>query len=546
MDNPHRLKNYKPSQFKVPGSVYKERFADLAVHFINQLKHGTGKWRGIPFSLIGWQERIIRDIFGIVEKKTECRQFRRAYIEVPKKNGKSELGAAIALLLLCTDAEHGGEIYGCATDRAQASRIFDVAVQMIEQFPALKPYIKISKSQKRMTFTPLNSFYQVCSAETYTKDGLNAHGIIFDELHAQPNRDLFDVMTAGSGLAREQPLLFMITTAGYDRHSICWEQHEKAVNVLNGSVYDPTFYPVIYSAADDDDWTDPEVWKKVNPSYGITIEPKGFEMEFADAQINITQENRFRRLNLNQWVKQESRWMPMEHWDKCNFHIDLEDLKGRECYAGLDLSTTRDMTAFVLCFPPLDDGDKFIFLPFFWLPEDSLGTHIRTDRVQYDQWIAEGLVETTPGAVINYKFVEKKIEELADIYEIREIGFDRWGAHLLRQNLEDSGFTMIKIGQSFGGLSNPSKELLRQVLENRVAHGGNPVLRWHMDNVVMNENSTGDIRPDKKKATERIDGVVAAVMALDRATRQENNDSVYNEQGMLVLDPTHPDGYYRG
>ena len=223
LDNSRRLKNYKPSQFKAPGSVYKQRFADSAVYFVNQLKHGTGKWRGMPFELIDWQERIIRDLFGIVNKKDECRQFRRAYIEVPKKNGKSELGAAIALLLLCTDAEHGGEIYGCATDRSQASRIFDAAMHMVDQFPMLKKYIKLSISQKRMTFLPLNSFYQVCSGEAYTKDGLNAHGIIFDELHAQPNRDLFDVMTAGSGLAREQPLLFMITTAGYDRNSICWE-----------------------------------------------------------------------------------------------------------------------------------------------------------------------------------------------------------------------------------------------------------------------------------------------------------------------------------
>jgi phage terminase large subunit-like protein len=546
LSNTRRLKNYKPSQFKAPGSVYKERFADSAVYFVNQLKHGTGKWRGVPFELIDWQERIIRDLFGIVNKKDECRQFRRAYIEVPKKNGKSELGAAIALLLLCTDAEHGGEIYGCATDRAQASRIFDAAMHMVEQFPMLKKYIKLSISQKRMTFTPLNSFYQVCSAEAYTKDGLNAHGIIFDELHAQPNRDLFDVMTAGSGLAREQPLLFMITTAGYDRNSICWEQHQKAEDILRGKAYDPTFYPVIYSAADDDDWTDPEVWQRVNPSYGITIDPRGFEMEFADAQQNVTQENRFRRLNLNQWVRQEARWMPMELWDLCNFHIDLDELAGRECYAGLDLSSTRDMTAFVLCFPPLDEDDKYIFLPFFWLPEDSLEKRVRSDHAPYDQFIAEGLLEVTEGAVINYKFVEKKIEELAEVYEIKEIAFDRWGAHLLRQNLEDSGFNMIKFGQGFQSLSPPSKELMRLVLEQRIAHGGNRVLRWNMDNIVMPEDAAGNIKPDKKKATERIDGAVAAIMALDRAILNENHDSVYNERGMLVLDPNHPDGYYYG
>jgi len=519
MDDSRRLKAYKPSRFKAPGSIYKERFADSAVLFVNQLKHGTGKWRGMPFELIDWQERIIRDIFGIVRKEDECRQFRRVYVEVPKKNGKSELGAAIALLLLCTDSEYGGEVYGCATDRNQASRIFDAAVHMVDQFPTLKRYIKMGVSQKRMTFIPLNSFYQVCSAEAYTKDGLNAHGIIFDELHAQPNRDLFDVMTAGSGLAREQPLLFMITTAGYDRNSICFEQHQKAEDILRGKVYDPTFYPVIYGAADEDDWTDPDVWKKVNPSYGITIDPRGFEMEFEDAKVNITQENRFRRLNLNQWVKQESRWMPMELWNSCGFHIDIPVLAGRECYAGLDLSSTRDMTAFVLCFPPLDEDDKYILLPFFWLPEAAVEKRV-AKNVPYDRWISEGFLETTEGAVINYKFIEKKIEELAETYQIKEIAFDRWGAHLLRQNLEDKGFNMISFGQGFQSMSPPSKELMRLVLEQRIAHGGNPILKWNMDNIVVKEDEAGNIKPDKKKATERIDGAVAAVMALDRATRQ--------------------------
>jgi len=544
MPETRKLKGYKPTPLKAPGSVYKEKFADSAVLFINQLKHGTGKWRGMPFELIDWQERIIRDLFGVVRKDDECRQFRRAYIEVPKKNGKSELGAAIALLLLCTDTEHMGEVYGCATDRSQASRIFDVAIHMVDQFPALKPYIKMSISQKRMTFKPLNSFYQVCSAEAYTKDGLNAHGIIFDELHAQPNRNLFDVMTAGSGLAREQPLLFMITTAGYDKNSICYEQHTKAKDILRGKIYDPTFYPVIYGADEDEDWQDPETWRRANPSYGITIEPRGFQMEYEDAKINITQENRFRRLNLNQWVSQESRWMPMELWNSCDFDIDIKSLAGRECYAGLDLSSTRDMTAFVLCFPPEDEEDKFVFLPFFWLPEESLEKRVIKDHVPYDQWKAQGFLETTEGAVINYKFVERKIEELADIYEIKEIAFDRWGAHLLRQNLEDKGFNMMKFGQGFQSMSPPTKELLRLVLEKRIAHGGNPILRWNMDNIVVREDEAGNIKPDKKRATERIDGAVAAIMALERAILNEDHSSIYDHRGALIIDVNHPDGYY--
>ncbi len=466
----------------------------------------------------------------------ECRQFRRAYIELPKKNGKSELAAAVALLLTCTDLEYGGEIYGCATDRQQASIVFDVALHMVEQFPQLKKYIKFNVMQKRMTFTPLNSFYQVLSAEAYTKDGLNAHGIIFDELHAQPDRRLFDVVTSGSGLAREQPLTFIITTAGFDRHSICWEQHQKAEGILRGTLTDPTFYPVIYSAADDDDWTDPEVWRRVNPSFGITIDPIGFQSEFENAKMNPSEENKFRRLNLNQWVKQESRWMPMEEWDKCNFEINLKSLAGRKCYGGLDLSSTNDMTAFVLVFPPddqTDENDKYVMLPFFWIPKEAVYMRVKNHHVPYDQWVARGFLEATDGTVINYKFVQKKIEDLNKVYNIADIAFDRWGAALLRQNLEDAGLEMEDFGQGYKSLSPASKELMRLVLERRIAHGGHPILRWNMDNIVVKMDEAGNIKPDKKRAMEKIDGAVAAIMALDRATKNEVKESVYETRGIL-------------
>jgi phage terminase large subunit-like protein len=232
--------------------------------------------------LIDWQERIIRDLFGIVRRDTECRQFRRAYIELPKKNGKSELAAAIALLLTCTDLERSGEVYGCATDTEQANIVFDVALNMVDQIPALKKHFTFNAHKKMLMFKPLKSFYKVLSAEAYNKDGYNASGVIFDELHAQKDRRLYDVVTRGSGLSREQPLTFIITTAGFDRESICWEMHEKAQAVLDGKIVDPTFYPVIYSANDDDDWMDEEVWKRVNPSYGITIDKDGFRTEFED------------------------------------------------------------------------------------------------------------------------------------------------------------------------------------------------------------------------------------------------------------------------
>lgn len=534
IDESRRLKNYKPTHFKVKGSVYKERFADSAVYFVNNLRHTKGRWYGEPFELIDWQEQIIRDVFGIVRKSDECRQFRTAYIEIPKKQGKSELAAAVALLLTCADLERGGEIYGCASDRNQASIVFDVAVDMVDQFPRLKRLMKFNSAQKRLTFLPLDSFYQVLSADAYTKHGLNAHGVIFDELHAQPDRRLFDVMTKGSGFAREQPLHFIITTAGYDRNSICWEMHQKADDILRGKKIDATFYPVIYSAADNDDWTSEEVWRKVNPSLGVTVDVETLRVACEDAKSSPAAENLFRRLNLNQWTKQSERWLPMEKWDNCDFQVDTERLGGRACYGGLDLSSTGDITAFVLVFPPEDEDDKYAILPFFWIPEESLELRVRRDHVPYDVWKAQGILETTDGAVIDYNFVNKKIEKLSEKYDIREIAFDRWGAAQITQNLDGAGFTVIPFGQGFKSMSPPCKELMKLVLEKRIAHGGNAVLRWNMDNIIVKTDESGNVKPDKKRVTERIDGAVATIMALDRAIRNENHKSVYDSRSLLI------------
>lgn len=292
----------------------------------------------------------MRDVFGTV-KENGYRQYNTAYIEIPKKQGKSELAAAVALYLLAGDGEWGAEVYGCAADRQQASIVFDVACQMVEQCPALKKRIKPVLSQKRLVYTPLNSFYQVLSAESYTKHGLNVHGVVFDELHAQPNRLLYDVMTHGSGDARKQPLFFLITTAGTDRNSICWEVHQKAEDILAGRKNDPTFYPVIYGIDDDADWSDERNWYKANPSLDVTVDVEKLRAAYQSAKDNPAEENLFRQLRLNQWVKQSVRWMPMDAWDKCDTLVNPETLIGRECYGGLDLSSSTDITAFVLVFP---------------------------------------------------------------------------------------------------------------------------------------------------------------------------------------------------
>ena len=531
-----KKKKYKPTRFKTKGSVYNEQLADFAVNFIECLCHTKGTWAGKPFLLLDWQEQIIRDLFGIV-KPNGYRQFNTAYIEIPKKNGKSELAAAVALLLCCGDGEQRAEIYGCAADRGQATIVFDVAADMVRMCPALNKRCKILASQKRIIYTPTNSFYQVLSAEAYSKHGFNIHGVVFDELHTQPNRKLFDVMTKGSGDARMQPLYFLITTAGTDTNSICYETHQKAVDILEGRKIDPTFYPVIYGAGQEEDWTDPKVWKKANPSLGETIGMDKVKAACDSARQNPGEENSFRQLRLNQWVKQAVRWMPMEKWDACAFPVNPEDLEGRVCYGGLDLSSTSDLTAFVLVFPPEDDEEPYYILPFFWLPEETLPIRVNRDHVPYDVWERQGYIQTTEGNVVHYGYIEKYIERLGEKYNIREIAFDRWGAVQMVQNLEGMGFTVVPMGQGFASMSPPTKELMKLTLEKKLAHGGHPVLRWNMDNIYIRTDPAGNIKADKAKSTEKIDGAVATIMALDRAIRcgNDTSESVYDSRGLLIF-----------
>jgi phage terminase large subunit-like protein len=515
-------------------SHYDKATADYAVGFIECLSHTKGTWAGKPFELIDWQEQIIRDVFGTI-KSNGYRQFNTAYVEIPKKMGKSELAAAVALLLTCGDGEERAEVYGCAADRNQASIVFNVAADMVRLCPALSKRVKILDSQKRLIYLPTGSIYQVLSADVSNKHGFNTHGVVFDELHTQPNRKLFDVMTKGSGDARMQPLYFLITTAGNDTNSICYEIHQKAQDLLDGRKNDPTFYPVIYGADEADDWTDPKVWKKANPSLGITVGIDKVRTACESAKQNPAEENSFRQLRLNQWVKQAIRWMPMDRWDKCSFTTDPDSLAGRVCYGGLDLSSTTDITAFVLVFPPEEEDDKFIILPYFWMPEENIDLRVRRDHVPYDIWEKQGYLKTTDGNVVHYGFIEAFIEKLGEKYNIREIAFDRWGAVQMVQNLEGMGFVVVPFGQGFKDMSPPTKELMKLTLEEKLAHGGHPVLRWMMDNIFIRTDPAGNIKPDKEKSTEKIDGAVATIMALDRSLRSERKTSVYDDRGILVL-----------
>lgn len=528
---------YTPTRFKLPTSKYDKAKADRAVGFMQMLKHTIGEWRGDNFELLPWQEQITRDLFGIVNKKTGYRQFKQAYIEIPKKQGKTTFAAAVALKLLCADDEPAAEIYSCASDRQQAGICFKEAADMVRQDAILSKRIRILDSQKRMVYLKNGSFYQVLSAEAYSKHGFNVHGLLFDELHAQPNRKLFDVMTKGSGDARRQPLFVFLTTAGDDANSVCYEQHKLALDIIAGKKVDPTFYPVVYSVPEDADWTDPKEWEKANPSLGVTVSRQSVEEWCERAKQSPAEENTFRQLRLCQWVKQAVRWMPMAKWDLCDGEVDAAELEGRVCYGGLDLSSTTDITAFALVFPPETEDGIYKVMPYFWIPEEMLDLRVRRDHVPYDIWKQQGIIETTEGNVIHYGYIEKFIEALGERYNIREIAFDRWGAVQMVQNLEGMGFTVVPFGQGFKDMSPPTKELMKLVLERRIAHGGNPALRWMVDNIAVRTDPAGNIKADKEKSTEKIDGAIAMIMALDRAIRNGNDTgaSVYDERGVLFL-----------
>lgn len=450
------------------------------------------------------------------------------------KTHNSELAAAIALYLLYADNEPSAEVYGAACDRNQASIVFDVARQMVEMSPALLRRSKIRSAGKRIINYRNAGFYQVLSAETGTKHGLNVSGLVFDEIHAQPNRKLYDVLTKGSGDAREQPLFFIITTAGNDKNSICYELHTKALDLMQGRKKDYTFYPVVYGLEADEDWTDEANWYKANPSLGYTINIERVREAYRNAIENPAEENVFKQLRLNIWTSASVRWIPEQVYDKGNLPINLESLRGRMCYGGLDLSSTSDITALVLVFPPRSDDEKYVLLPFFWLPEDTLELRCRRDHVLYDVWQKQEFIQTTEGNVIHYGFIEKFIEHLGETYNIREIAYDRWNATQMVQNLEDMGFTMVPFGQGFKDMSPPSKELFKLLMEGNIIHGGNPVLKWMAGNVVMRQDPAGNIKPDKEKSVEKIDGIVASIMALDRCIRNgTGGGSVYDERGVL-------------
>lgn len=486
-----------------------------------------------PFELEAWQQAIVGNLFGW-KRPDGTRRYREAFIFVPRKNGKTPLMAGLVLAMLIMDREQGAQLYSAAGDRDQASLIYRHAHEMAMRQPELNKRLQAYKTTKTITYEQRGSFFKALSSESYTKHGLNASLVVVDELHVQPNSELVDVLVTSTA-SRRQPLILYITTSDYERESICNAKHRYASNVRDGEIDDPSFLPVIYEASRDDDWTDSKVWAAANPNLGVSVSREYLARECVKAQENAEYENTFKRLHLNIRTEQDVRWMQMTKWDDCGGAVDEGALIGRKCFGGLDLSSKEDMTAWVLLFPPEDDGEPWKVLPRFWLPAETAAKRQRSHGVPYPTWIKEGLITTVSGERIEYDLIRKQIEDDGQRYSIVDIGADPWNLEYLRQQLPGSA-KIVEFPNSYRNMSQPTKELKSLVNTGKIAHGGHKVLRWNASNVVVEVLDPETIRPSKKKSTEKIDGIVALVMALGRAMLDEGpEESVYLTRGLASL-----------
>lgn len=516
---------------KETGLRFDPEAADRAIGFFGFLKHSKGEWAGHPFELAPWEQFIISQLFGW-KRPDGYRRFRTGYISVARKNGKTTLMAGIGLLLFGFDDEAGAEVYTGATKRDQARISHSEATRMVKSSPSLQKRISIYKDNLHIEATA--SKFEPLGADADTMDGLNVHGALIDELHAHKTRDLWDVLETATG-ARRQPLQLAITTAGYDRHSICYEQDQYTQKILQRVIEDETFFGIIYGLDEDDKeaWDNEDLWIKANPNLGVSVKLDDLQRKAQKAKEVPTQLNSFLRLHMNVWTESVTRWISVEKWRECGTVKYTEaDLKGCTCYGGLDLSSTTDTSSLVLVFPPVDSLDNiYRILCRCFIPAENMRDRVRRDRVPYDVWAKQGHVTATPGNVIDYAFILHQLDQDAKHFDIREMAFDRWGATKVIQDLQAMGFEeesqkhatrhLIDFGQGFASMSAPTKELEKMVLSREIAHGDNPVLTWMISNAVVRLDPAGNMKPDKEKSVERIDLVVALIMALDRALRNK-------------------------
>ncbi|MGB4107757.1 MAG: terminase TerL endonuclease subunit [Alphaproteobacteria bacterium] len=500
------------------GLYFDRAASEKAIYFCELLRHTKGEWGGQRIKLSLWQKFVIGSVFGWKWAATGLRRFRKVYKEVARKNGKSTECGAIGLFLFTADGEPGAEIYTAATKRDQARIVFDETKNMVLALPSHYELRQIiSVWQHTLVVAKTASKMMPLSADDKTMDGLNPHGAIIDELHAHKTRGVLDILDTAMG-ARRQPLRFAITTAGHDRHSVCWEEREYSCKVLEKVIEDDSVFAYIATIDEGDDPFDEKVWIKANPNLGISVKLDYLRDQAKKAKEVGTFFNEFLRLHLNVWTEAESRWMGLDKWDACKSPVIISELIEPPCWGGLDLSSTTDLSAFLKVWAPTPEDKMWRIHARFWLPRDTLQERVRKDRVPYDVWAREGYIDVTDGNVIDHNFIQARIEEDWENFNVQDIGFDPWNSTMLTTRLMNSGVNMVAFRQGFISMSPAVKQLEKIILSGELAHGGNPVLRWMMSNVVMRLDPAGNVKPDKEKSSERIDGIVALIMAVGRAS----------------------------
>jgi phage terminase large subunit-like protein len=506
-----------------------EEAARACDFFPRMLKHVEGPKAGEPLALEEWQAKYIATLFGW-KRQNGTRRYRESLAAIPRKAGKSTLAAGIALYCLVCDGEAGAQVYSAAYSKDQASLVYRIAAGMVQRSPKLGKRLHAIDSVKRIVYKQANSFYRAIPAEAGNSHGFNASAVIFDELHTQKHRDLYDVLRSSQG-ARKQPLFLSITTAGYDRKSICYEVWNHARMVRDGILPDPGFLPLLYETADDADWQDEKVWAACNPNLGVSVSYDFLREECQRAKDSPAYENTFRNLYLNQWVEQATRWLSMDKWRACGVE-EVPELNGEPCFCGLDLSTTTDMSALAMLFPR-DAGGYWLKMRF-WAPAENARKRERNDGVPYTQWAREGWLTLTEGDVVDYDVIRRDINALNEHFNIQEIAIDRWNAAQLTTQLGGDGFTVIPFGQGYASMSPAAKELEKLVIEGNLCHGSHPILDWMAANVAIERDAAGNIKPSKKVSTERIDGIVAATMAVGRASQMAAQTWFYSSNKLEI------------
>jgi phage terminase large subunit-like protein len=489
--------------------------------FEAMLRLAEGPFAGKPFRLEPWQKFILGSLFGW-KGPDGFRRFRTAYCEIGKGAGKSPLAAGIGLYGLVADNEAGAEVYSAATTRDQAKIVWRDAAMMVAASPRLQE--RITETVNNLAYR--HSFFRPVSADASKLDGLRPHVVIADEVHEHPNDLVINKMRAGFK-GRRQPLLIEITNSGFDRNSICYQHHEYSIKILEGTIDNDTWFAFVCGLDDGDDWRDERVWVKANPNLGVSVTLKYLREQVAEAIEMPPKQNIVRRLNFCEWTEQSVRAIDMDQWNRggpkpsapasvVTSAIDqvAAELRGRPCFGGMDLAKVSDLSALVLLFPPVDEGEPWKVLCRFWCPEEDIAQRSRRDRVPYQVWRDQGFLIATPGNVTDFAFIAHEIIKAAALFDIRQIGFDRVFAGEIVQTLQDEGLEMLEVGQGFFSMAAPTSELLRLVKSGQLWHGGNPVLRWCASNLAVRMDPAGNLKPDKEKSSDKIDGIAALCDAL--------------------------------